>query len=133
MGTRGGLELFSQWLTAATGTKYTAEKLKEVIHRKRMLELSYYLMCERLVGEEIVPSPKFHWFVPRPDGHFKGKSWASDLEGSVKAGNEYSELWGVDPDTGVPTREGLERLGLKGMADRLDAVLNPSGAETAPA
>jgi aldehyde:ferredoxin oxidoreductase len=133
MGTRGGLELFAKWLSAATGTKYTAEKLKEVIHRKRILELSYYLMCERLGSEEIVPSPRFHWFNPRPDGHFKGKYWASDLEGSVKAGNEYSELWGVDPDTGVPLREQMEALGLKEMADRVDAALNPPGADTATA
>lgn len=126
MGTRGGLELFSKWLTAATGTKYTPEKLLEVIHRKRMLELCYYLMCERLVGEEIVPSPRFHWFTPRPDGHFKGKFWASDLEGSIKAGTEYSELWGVDPNTGVPRRDTLERLGLQEMAARLEAVLNRS-------
>ncbi|MEW6440329.1 MAG: aldehyde ferredoxin oxidoreductase N-terminal domain-containing protein [bacterium] len=123
MHTRGGLNRIAAWLTAATGTKYTAEKLLEVIHRRRLLELSYYLLCEQAVGEEIVPCERFHWFVPRPDGHFKGKYWASDLEGSLQVGLDYSNLWGCDPDTGLPLSSELERLGLKDVAERLRSAL----------
>jgi aldehyde:ferredoxin oxidoreductase len=43
-----------------------------------------------------------------------------DLEKSETVGEEYCELRRCDPDTGLPTKEELERLGLAEVADLLE-------------
>jgi len=55
---------------------------------------------------------------PVKNGPFKGQEF--DLEKSEQVGEEYCELRGCDPDTGVPTREALEKVGLKDLADKLE-------------
>ena len=55
---------------------------------------------------------------PVKDGPFKGQEF--DLEKSEQVGEEYCELRGCDPDTGVPTREALEKVGLKDITDKLE-------------
>lgn len=35
-------------------------------------------------------------------------------------GEEYCALRGCDPDTGAPTREAQEKVGLKDLADKLE-------------
>ena len=39
---------------------------------------------------------------------------------------DYCEMRGFDPDTGIPTREILEKLGLKDVANKLYTVVNIS-------
>ena len=39
-----------------------------------------------------------------------------------KVQEDYCTIRGYDPETGVPTRERLEELGLKDVADRLEAT-----------
>jgi len=107
-------------IAAATGESCTVDRLLETVQRRRLLELSYNLLCERMVGDmaDISPALMRTNIEPVPDGPFKGQAW--DLEGSIKAGEEYCTLRGVNPDTGVPTREALEKVGLKDVADRLE-------------
>ena len=52
------------------------------------------------------------------DGFFKGMEW--DLDKSEVVGEEYCALRGCDPDTGLPTQEELERLGLEGLSELLE-------------
>ncbi len=33
--------------------------------------------------------------------------------------DEYYQLWGWDPKTGMQTREGLEKIGLEDVAEKL--------------
>jgi aldehyde:ferredoxin oxidoreductase len=107
-------------IAAATGERCTTEKLLETVQRRRLLELSYNILCDQMIGDLADMSPALMRtnIEPVPDGPFKGQAW--DLEGSIQAGEEYCTLRGVDPDTGVPTREALEKVGLKDVADRLE-------------
>jgi aldehyde:ferredoxin oxidoreductase len=71
---------------------------------------------------------------PVKDGPFQGEEF--DLEGSEQVGEEYCELRGCDPDTGVPIREALEKVGLKDLADKLEEsedVLPGESSTTQPA
>jgi len=107
-------------ITAATGVPCTTEMLLEVIQRERLLEASYNILCERMIGEfpEIPAALVLSSSEPIPDGPFKGQEW--DVDSSEEVGEEYAEIRGCDPDTGVPTREGLEKVGLKDLADKLE-------------
>ncbi|MCX9073535.1 MAG: hypothetical protein OIN88_02605, partial [Candidatus Methanoperedens sp.] len=44
-----------------------------------------------------------------------------ELEKHEKMLTQYYRVHGSDPDTGIPTREWLEQMGLKYVADELDA------------
>jgi aldehyde:ferredoxin oxidoreductase len=107
-------------LAAMTGRKCTVEWLMDVIQRKRLLQVSYNVLCDRMIGEipEISAQVASSAIEPIKDGFFKGQQW--DLEKSETVGEEYCELRGCDPDTGVPTKEELERLGLGEVADILE-------------
>jgi aldehyde:ferredoxin oxidoreductase len=96
------------------------EWLKEAILRRRLLELSYNILCERTIGEisDVSPAVAKAQTDAIPEGFFKGQEW--DIEESEECGEEYCELMGLDPDTGIPTREALEKHGLKDVADRLE-------------
>ncbi len=115
-GTRGGVDEVSKWISATTGTEITSEKLLEVIHRKRLLELSYSIMCEKKVSAD-VPFPKL---ARRKDGF-----WLDSKEDKVdpakieQASEDYYAIRGCDPKTGIPTREVLEKLKLKDVAEKL--------------
>jgi len=119
-GGRWGIEEAADSLRAATGETWTKEGLEEACQRKRMLETSYNILCERLIGE--IPEVSAATFramnEPVKNGPFKGQEF--DLEKSEQVGEEYCELRGCDPDTGVPTREALEKVGLKDLADKLE-------------
>ena len=108
-------------IRAATGEPCTTEMLLEAIQRRRLLEASYNILCERINGEvpEIPGALVRGSMEPIPDGPFKGQEW--DDEASEQVGEDYCELRGCDPDTGVPTREALEKVGLKDLADKLEA------------
>jgi aldehyde:ferredoxin oxidoreductase len=110
----------SKALTASTGRECSVEWLKEAILRRRLLELSYNILCERTIGEisDVSPAVAKAQTDAIPEGFFKGQEW--DIEESEECGEEYCELMGLDPDTGIPTREALEKHGLKDVADRLE-------------
>ena len=120
-GGRWGVEEAARSLRAATGESWTVERLEEACQRKRLLDTSYNILCERMIGE--IPDVSAATFramnEPIKDGPFKGEEF--DLEKSEQVGEEYCELRGCDPDTGVPTREALEMVGLRDMADKLEA------------
>ena len=65
--------------------------------------------------------------MPRPDGYSAGKDAINikELNGAVRI---YLRMRGIDPESAIPTREALERLGLKDVANKLDktlAIANP--------
>lgn len=122
-GCRTGIEEIPKWLTAATGTTCTSEKLLEVLHRKRLLELSYNLLCEKMMGQEQVRTGR-----PLRDGYWKGKD-IPDPAMAIQVGTEYYQLRGCDPSTGIPTRQTLERLDLKNMADMLESAFGDSATD----
>ena len=119
-GGKWGIEEAAKSLLAATGEHWTVERLEEACQRKRLLETSYNILCERMIDEmpEISAATFRAMNEPVMDGPFKGEEF--DLEKSEQVGEEYCELRGCDPDTGVPTREALEKVGLEGLADKLE-------------
>jgi aldehyde:ferredoxin oxidoreductase len=122
-----GPEEIAQAITAATGTSCTAEMLVDAHRRRRLLELTYWELCHRALGEpEEIP---LKILQPRPDGYFKG--WTMDFVKIAQVANRYYELMGIDPVTHFPTTRELERLGLKDVADRLENLrVRETGAAT---
>jgi hypothetical protein len=49
-----------------------------------------------------------------------------------KVQEDYCRMRGYDPETGIPTREALEKLGLQDVADKLESVSGtiPAGKTT---
>lgn len=119
-GMRFNIDHYAKWLSAATGIKYTPDKLREAAHKLRTMSDAYNALCALMIGEEPVlakPIKKLASFpVPgRP----------KDPEELRKVQIDYSLARGYDPETGIPTREELKRLGLKYLADKLAAVTHP--------
>jgi aldehyde:ferredoxin oxidoreductase len=114
------IEDYAATLAAATGENVTTERLLDAIQRKRLLEVVYCILCENMIGDlPLLSAATLEGQMnPIPDGFFKGQEW--DMEGSETVGEEYCEIRGCDPDTGIPTREELERLGMKYVADKLE-------------
>ena len=125
-GFRWGPEDNAKAISAATGMKCTAEMLVDAHRRRRLLELAYIKLCERVFGEmEEIP---FKLLMPKPDGRSKGS--ILDIAKIPGVTNRYYELMGIDPWTHLPTRQELERLRMKDVADTLDKA---AAAEEAPA
>jgi aldehyde:ferredoxin oxidoreductase len=121
------VEDYAEAVSAATGEKVTKESLLDAIQRKRLLEVAYCILCEDMIGDtlQVSPSTVQGQYNPIPDGFFKGQQW--DMDGSEIVGEEYCEIRGCDPDTGIPTREELRRLGMEYVADKLEE--EPSSVE----
>jgi aldehyde:ferredoxin oxidoreductase len=122
-GLRFGIEHYARWLEAATGVPYTPEKLRETARRMRLLVDSYNILCARTIGEEpAVGMPIESLSVLPQPGRPK------DPKEMRRVQEDYCRMRGYDPETGVPTREALEKLGLQDVADKLESV-----SETIPA
>jgi aldehyde:ferredoxin oxidoreductase len=109
-------------ISAATGDNISTEKMLETIQRKRLLEHSYNILCENMIGEFSLPSEATVEVLTEPvsNGFFSGKAW--DESGSEQVGREYCEIRGCDPETGIPELDELNRLGLDDMANKLKGI-----------
>lgn len=105
---------YARWLTADTGVQYTAQKIHEIANRIRMFIDAYNVMCARALREEIAVGKPLE-SLPS----FPVPQRPTDPAEQRKVQRDYCLLRGYDPQTGVPTREGLERLGLNDLADAL--------------
>lgn len=105
-------------ITAVTGDETTEEMVVNAHRRRRLLELTYWKLCERSFGEKDEIPIKF--LKPRPDGRFKGHIF--NIAKIPITVNRYFELMGIDPETQLPKRAELERLGLKDVADMLEGL-----------
>ncbi|MGD0918571.1 MAG: aldehyde ferredoxin oxidoreductase N-terminal domain-containing protein [Thermodesulfobacteriota bacterium] len=103
----------ARWLAAATGIKYTADELRETASRIRTLIDAYNVLCARMIGEKPVVAKPIESLVSFPQpGRPKGAELRMIQE-------DYCKIRGYDSKTGIPTRERLEKLGLKDVAERL--------------
>jgi aldehyde:ferredoxin oxidoreductase len=105
-------------ISAVTGNDTTEEMVVNAHRRRRLLELTYWKLCERSFGEKDEIPIKF--LKPRPDGRFKGHIF--NIAKIPVTVNRYFELMGIDPEAQLPRRAELERLGLKDVADMLDGL-----------
>jgi aldehyde:ferredoxin oxidoreductase len=113
------VEHIARAISVATGDECSTERLLDVIQKKRLLETSYNILCETMIGDfpEITEANIRMFNDPVKDGFFEGSAW--DEEGCERAGADYCGIRGCDPSTGIPTRKELDRLGLGYVADKL--------------
>jgi len=113
----------AQAISAGTGMDCSEDHLLEVVQRRRMLELAYHELCKRVIIEEdVLP---FRLLKARPDGYYKGQE--VDIEKLYQVVERYCQIRGMDPETMIPLRKELVRLGLEEVADRLG--LEPDDAQ----
>jgi aldehyde:ferredoxin oxidoreductase len=98
--------------------------LKEVVNRVRLQERGYDYLCGLRRDDETMPED---YYKPMQTRQWGTRTFLTrDLMETMKT--DYYELRGCDPQTGVPKREVLEKLGLKDMADKLDKLDLKTGA-----
>ena len=107
---------YAKVYSAATGIECDGEELLSIGEKIYMLEIAYNIR-EGLKREHFVLPDRFTQ-DPIAAGKQKGK--VADTELLEAALDRYFEARGIDPATVRPTREGLERVGLKDVADDLD-------------
>ena len=118
----------SDFVHAATGEQWPAERMQETVKRVRLLETGYDYLCGLRREDEQMSEDTY--------GEANTRQWGrrtfTTREAMEKMKTEYYQLRGRDPETGAPRREELEKLGLKDMADRLaklDLTPRPVEAE----
>ncbi len=113
----------AQSLSATTGMSIDAEQLMLIGERIYNLQRCYNALHGITRVDDVLP-----WRFtksPSPSGNAKGS--VCRLEEMLP---EYYVLRGWDPETGLPRKETLERLGLHGVADRLTKALESGLAQT---
>jgi len=111
---------YARLLTTGTGVEYDGKKLIEIGERLYRLQMAYNVRegDSREHSHYRLP-PKFTE-EPIKTGEHKGK--VANAEAIYKLLDGYLEKRGFDPATGLPTKVGLEEVGLKDVADDLEAL-----------
>ena len=99
-------------LSAATGIEFDEAKLVEAADRIYTLERAFN------IRQGIT---RKHDRLPQKPDMKDTRQGEEELEKHEKMLTQYYRVHGSDPDTGIPTREWLEQMGLKYVADELDA------------
>ncbi|NOZ88586.1 MAG: aldehyde ferredoxin oxidoreductase family protein [Crenarchaeota archaeon] len=94
---------------AVTGLDRSIDELLLVGWRAEALARIHAALAGRVPEGDTVPR---RWMEPIPEGPLKGEKAFRDEEDMRRALEAFYRLRGYDPETGVPTRETLERLGL---------------------
>jgi aldehyde:ferredoxin oxidoreductase len=105
-----------KWLTAATGIDYSEHGLRETASRIRTLIDAYNILCARVIGQKPVAAKPIDALVSFPQ---PGRPKGAELK---KIQEDYCRIRGYHPETGVPTREKLDTLGLTDVAHRLETT-----------
>ena len=106
----------TRWLAAATGISYTSEDLRTITSRVRALIDAYNVLCARALKEIPVEAKPIDKLFEFPQA---GRPTNPDELHHVQ--EDYCWFRGYDKTSGVPTRDKLEKLGLKGITDILEA------------
>ena len=108
-------DFINELLTAATGISFTKEKLDEIGERIFNLERAFNIREGFSRKDDNLPLRLLT--EPLKEGPAKG--YVVSLEPML---NEYYKVRGWDVKTGVPTKEKLEELGLKDVAEELERL-----------
>ncbi len=107
---------YASMTSAATGIELTAQDLMRIAERIYTLEYAYNARLGMSRKDDTLPEMYFK--KPFNAGPLKGH--IIKKENFDKMLDEYYQYWGYDIKTGIPTRETLERLDLKDVADELE-------------
>ena len=127
-GYKGDLDLDAKYMSAVTGEDYTREDLdfmcERVSHLLRvMTAISFKLNCDSAnlrKDHDAMPAWVFDKepdFKPFEEGTIK-----LDRDDWEKSLDMFYDAMGWDKETGIPTRETLEKFGLGDAADKLEAL-----------
>jgi len=111
----GMAEMMAKFYGAVTGIVLSAEDVMHI--GERMVNLDRAFNVREGLTRKDDSLPKRFLEEPMPDGPAKGQT--VKLEPML---DEYYQLRGWERDTGFPTREKLEELGLKQVADELEGM-----------
>ncbi len=95
---------------AVTGLEMSAEEMMLVGWRTEALARIHAALAGRVPEHDTIPK---RWMEPIAEGPLKGVKAALDWEDFQDALREFYRQRGYDLETGIPTRETLERLGLE--------------------
>ena len=122
---KGDLDLQADFMTAVTGETYTQAGLQETgekITLRAMTAISFQLNCGSANLRQEHDAICDWVFDKEPDFQaFEEGTTKLDRADMEKAKDMFYEVYGWDKETGVPTRETLEKFGLSDMADDLEA------------
>jgi len=112
-------EDFAELLSATTGVNYTLQSMVEAGEREMCLERAFNAR-QGIRRIDDYPPP-FYWELKYGQRHprIDYEALPIDMKAYDKMLDEYYEWRGCDLKTGIPTRQKLEQLGLKDVADDL--------------
>ncbi|MFC1869137.1 aldehyde ferredoxin oxidoreductase family protein [Thermodesulfobacteriota bacterium] len=114
----GGIPRMAEVLSAITGVDYSKERLTETCERVYNLERAYNLRMGLTRDDDIAP----HHFYDTPIMEGPSKGMKLDREKFEGLKDVFYELRGGEKKTGAPTRETLEKLNMKNVADDLEKI-----------
>ncbi len=108
-------ERVAEIYSAGKGINMRVDTLMESVERVSCLERAFVVREGLTRDDDKLPK---RFYDPLPDGQFKGEKAERAKFEEMKT--EYYVLRGWNPETGVPTRKTLERLGLETVADDME-------------
>ncbi|MDR3605515.1 MAG: aldehyde ferredoxin oxidoreductase family protein [Syntrophaceae bacterium] len=109
------IEMATRFFNVVTGKDWPVDRMLKVSERIRNLERMFDVRQGLRREDDSLPKKFFE--QPLKKGKYEGQ--VLDREKFEEMKNEYYELRGWDKKTGIPTREKLEELGLKDVADEV--------------
>lgn len=126
-------EDFAKLLSATTGVNYTEQSVAEAGEREMCLERAFNAR-QGIRRIDDYPPP-FYWELKYGQRHprIDYKALPIDMNAYDKMLDEYYKWRGCDLETGIPTQQKLEQLGLKDVADDLikRGILLEKGSDSA--
>jgi aldehyde:ferredoxin oxidoreductase len=113
-----GVHLATRLYNACSGRNLSEEEMLMAGERAWNIEKAYNTRCGATRADDIIPE-RFFKEPLKGGGPSGGTVVERDKFDTIL--EEYYEDRKFDPDTGLPTRAGLDRLGLKEIADDLEA------------
>ena len=127
-GYAGDIDLDAKYMTAVTGEEWTMddvlfdmERISNMLRAMTAIAFKLNAGCDNLRKDhDAVPA----WvFDKEPDFKaFEEGTVKMDREDWEKSLDMWYEAFGWDKETGIPTRETLEKFGLSDMADKLEEL-----------
>jgi aldehyde:ferredoxin oxidoreductase len=123
-GYRFNIDDYAEWMTVTTGITYTPADIREAAHKLRVITDAYNALCTITNGREPVLAKPMEELTSFPvPGRPKDPAELRHVQ------SDYCVARGYDPETGIPTRPELERLGLKYLADKLDTAMQKTAKQ----
>ncbi len=116
------MDAIIDFIEAYTGTRPQLEELLKAPQRAEVLARIHAVLTGILPSKYDTIPPR--WMEPIPEGPLKGVKAFLDWNDFKEALKEYYRLRGWDQETGIPTQETIEKLGLKELIPKINELLS---------